>query len=187
MNLFLNAVSSHGIILLFDENRNIISKQAINVAWNESEKLIPILDNFLKDNNIKYSDLQNLVVVAWPWSFTWIRTITLMINTINFVIKGNITALNYFDLFDNFPVIKSSSKRDSFFKKNQSSQIEIMQNEEILKYLQENNITELYWENKNIENIKIFENIDYSAIIKNIDFQQNKKINPIYLKRPSIS
>jgi len=187
MNLFLNAVSSNGVMILFDNNRKIISKKNIKVAWNESELLIDILDNFLKGNNISYFDLENLVVVNWPWSFTWIRTIVLMINTINFVIDKNITPLNYFDLFKDFPIIKSSSRRDSFLKKSKDSQIEVIKNNEVQRFLKENNIKQVYWENKNIENIKTFENIDYSNIIKNIEFEKNRFITPIYIKKPSIS
>jgi len=196
MNLFLNCVSNNWIIILFDENRKIISEKKIEILWNESEKLIEILDIFLKENNQKYRDFENIVVVAGPWSFTGIRTIVLLINTINFVIWKNITSLNYFDLFKDFPIIKSSSKRDSFFKKNKNSEIEIMKNEDILEYLKQNNITKIYWENKaltqylpwgiEVATENIFEKIDYSAIIKNIEFQKEKIIKPIYIKKPSI-
>ena len=210
MNLFLNAVSTNWKLILFDKNREIISDYNFSILWNESEKLIWIIDDFLKQNNIKYSDLENLIVVAWPGSFTGIRTIVLMINTINFVIKKNITSLNYFDLFTDFPIIKSSSKRDSFLKKDKSSEIEIIKNDDLIKYLSENNIAKVYWENKNLlklstegfnplnknwtinsfnhlNNIEIFEKIDYSAIIKKIEFKSEKIINPIYIKKPSIS
>jgi hypothetical protein len=40
---------------------------------------------------------------------------------------------------------------------------------------------------KDLDSFKIFEKIDYCAIIKNIEFGKNKKINPIYIKKPSIS
>ena len=165
MNLFLNAVSEKAKLILFDDKREIKSEYDFQILGNESEKLIWIIDDFLKKNNIDYTDLENLVVVAGPGSFTWIRTIVLLINTINFVIKKNITSLNYFDLFKNYPIVKSSSKRDSFFKKDKTSEIEIIKNDELKKYLTENNITRIYWENKNLD-LEIFENIDYSAIIK---------------------
>jgi tRNA A37 threonylcarbamoyladenosine modification protein TsaB len=106
--------------------------------------LIEILDIFLQENNIVYNDLENIVVVAGPGSFTGIRTIVLMVNTINFVINKNITSLNFFDLFNNYPIVKSSSKRDSFFQKDKDSQIEIINNDDLIKYLQENNIKQVY-------------------------------------------
>jgi len=187
MNLFLNAISTNWKLILFNNSREIISEFDFEILWNESEKLIGIIDEFLWKNKIEYKDLENIVVVAGPWSFTGIRTIVLLVNTINFVINKNITSLNYFDLFENYPIIKSSSRRDSFLKRDKNSEIEIIKNDEVLKYLTENNINNIYWENKNIENIEIFEKIDYSAIIKNIEFENMKIIKPIYIKKPSIS
>lgn len=201
MNLLLNALLTNWKIILFDDARKIISEKDIETLWNESEKLIWLIDDFLEENNIAYNDLENIVVFAGPWSFTGIRTITLLVNTINFVINKNITSLNFFDLYKAYPIIKASSKRDSFFKKDEKSKIEVIKNDDILKYLSENNIVKLYWENKNMfslradgfnplnnrEEIQIFEKIDYCAIIKNIEFGKSKKIDPIYIKKPSIS
>ena len=212
MNLFLNTISEKAKLILFDDKKEIKSEFDFQILGNESEKLIWIIDDFLKRNNIDYKDLENLVVVAGPWSFTWIRTIVLLVNTINFVIKKNITTLNYFDLFDSYPIVKSSSKRDSFFKKDKNSEVEIIKNENILEYLSKNNITKIYWENKNLTPplapplqegnnkkspllggdleggiLEIFENIDYSAIIKKIKFDNKKIAQAIYIKKPSIS
>jgi len=194
MNLFINALSENWKIILFNESREIISEKDIKILWNESEKLIWFIDDFLNENNLEYRNIENIVVASWPWSFTWIRTIVLMVNTINFVINKNITSLNYFDLFDNYPIIKASSKRDSFLKKSKNSEVEIIKNDDIIEYIKENNITTIYWENKNItilltnnsNSVEILENINYCNIIKNIEFQNNKKIEPIYIKKPSI-
>jgi tRNA A37 threonylcarbamoyladenosine modification protein TsaB len=199
MNLLLNALLTNWKIILFDEERIIISEKNIETLWNESEKLIWLIDDFLSENNISYNDLENIVVFAGPWSFTGIRTITLLVNTINFVTNKYITSLNFFDWYDNFPIIKASSKRDSFFKRDKNSEIEIMKNVDIIEYLYKNNIKKVYWENKNlplteefnslknIDKIEIVEKINYYAIIKNIKFGRHKKINPIYIKKPSIS
>jgi len=199
MNIFLNAILESGKIILFDENREILKTKDIKTLWNESEKLLWFMDDFLKDNNLNYNDIKNIVVVAWPWSFTWIRTISLLVNTINFVTKNNITPISFFDMYKDYPIIKSSSKRDSFFQKNKTSKIEVIKNDEIIDYLVNKKITKVFGENKNISlsktfqqdeksfNFEIFENIDYSAIIKEIEFKNDKIINPIYIKKPSIS
>jgi hypothetical protein len=58
----------------------------------------------------------------------------------------------------------------------------------LIKYLQENNIKQVYWENQNLKtNIEILEKINYSLIIKNIVFDNQKNIKAIYIKKPSIS
>lgn len=189
MNLFINAVVKKWSLILFDDNRKIIFQKDIEVAWNESEKLIWYVDEFLKESKLDYFDIDNLVVVSWPGSFTWIRTIVLMVNTINFVINKNITSISFFDLFDTYPIVKTSSKRDCFLKKNSTSEIEIISNIDLIDYLKQNNINKIYWDFNPWDNkgIELIEKINYSDIIKNIKFQKEKIIEPLYIKKPSIS
>ena len=189
MNLFLNALTKNSKLILFNENKEILKQKDFEIMWNESEKLIGIIDDFLSENNTNYNDLENIVVVAGPGSFTGVRTIVLLINTINFVIKKNITSLNFFDLFDTYPIIKKSSKRDSFVKKAKESKIEIILNTDIKDYLEKQNIKTIYWEvNEDFfDYLEISSIIDYDKVIKNINFDTKKLIDPIYIKKPSIS
>lgn len=198
MNIFIDAVSSNWVLILFDNNRIILSKQNISVVANESSLLVNIIDEFLKKNKTSYYDLENIVVVNWPWSFTWIRAIVLIVNTINFIINKNITPINYFDLFNSFPIIKTSSKRDLFVKFNKDSKIEVLTNEDFLDIINKEKIDIIYWDltNNLVDNVwdlefkKIFEiknNINYGNIIKNIDFKILKIIEPLYIKKPLIS
>jgi len=189
MNLFVDAVSNNWILIIFDAERNILEEKELSIKWNESSSLIPLIDGFLKNNNLEYRDLDNIVVVNWPGSFTGIRTIVLWINTINYIIKKSITPLNYFDLFNKYPIVKSSSKRDCFFKKSQDSEIEIIENNALLELLNNLYINEIYWEINNdfLQEIKILDKINYSNIIKSVEFKNNDKIQPLYIKKPNIS
>lgn len=192
MNLFINAISQNWALILFDEKRIIISQKNIEILWNESSKLIEEIDIFLKENNITYSDLKNLVVVNWPGSFTWVRTIVLAINTINFIIYKNITDLSFFDLFEKYPIIKSSSKRDLFVKFKKSDNIQIIKNDDFLNNLSTEDLSplQIFWDISNniiSEQIKVNSEINYNEIIKNITFKNNKSIEPLYIKKPNIS
>jgi len=199
MNIFINAVTQSWILILFDKNKKIISEEKIEILWNESSKLISKIDLFLKQNNINYFDLENIVVVNWPWSFTGVRTIVLAINSINFIINKNITTLNFFDLFENYPIIKSSSRRDLFVKYEKSSKIEIVKNDDFIKIIHhpsgasfntKGSKLKIYWDLTNnilSEKINIISEINYTKIIENIVFQQNKLIEPLYIKKPNIS
>lgn len=185
MNLFLDTVSPENALIFFDEKRQIISKYFFDVRQNESTLLINEVDNFLKNNNLDYKDLENIVVVNWPWSFTWIRTTILFVNTINFVTWKNITWINYFELFKNYPIIKTSSKRDSFFKESENKEIENITNEELEKRLE--NTETIYWDALFLTWKEIISKPDYEEIIKNIKLEKNKKIDAFYLKKPSIT
>lgn len=172
MNIFIDTISDTATILLFDNNRNIINKIQWIVKGNESSTLIPQIDKLLKTNNIDYKDLENIVVVNGPGSFTWVRTTVLAINSINYIINKNITAISYFDLFDTYPIVKTSSKRDCFVQKNKNSKIEIIPND----ILKEQNIS-----------IEKIEKVDYLSIIKEIKLDNKKQIEALYIKKPNIS
>lgn len=189
MNLFIDAVSTNWVLILFDDKRNIISKKEFFIKWNESFLLVSTIDNFLKENNVKYKDLINIIVVNWPWSFTWIRTIILTVNTINYINNNFLTDLSYFDLFDNYPIIKQSSKKDYFIKKTKSSQVEIIDNKCLFDYFDKYNIWIVFGDinNEVFTNVKILDKIDYSTIIKNIKFKKLKKLDALYIKKPNIS
>jgi len=184
INLFINAVTQNWVLILFNDDKKIISQKNIEILWNESSKLTTIIDEFLKENKITYFDLENLVVVNWPWSFTWVRTIVLAINSINFIINKNITPLSFFDLFEKYPIIKSSSRRDLFVKYEKYGTIEIIKNEDFI--LRDN----IYWDLSNnilSEEIKINSEINYKKVLENIIFRENKLIGPLYIKKPNIS
>ncbi len=185
MNLFINTISKNSIIILFNNNREILDKTIFEIKWNESSLLIPTIDQFLKKNKLNYNEIKNIVLVNWPWSFTWVRTVVLAINSINYITNNSLTPISYFELFKNYPIVKSSSKRDCFFKEKIDNNIEIILNQDIEKYLKEKNIKKIYWEAE-IENVEIIENIDYLSIIKEIKLENIKKIDPLYIKKPNI-
>ncbi|MDD5770234.1 MAG: hypothetical protein PHE25_04635 [Candidatus Gracilibacteria bacterium] len=186
MNIFLDTLSPKNILILFDDNKNILQKYLFDVRLNESTKLIEEFDNFLKQNNLNYNDLKNIIVVNGPGSFTGIRTTILLVNTINFIIKGNITTLTYFDLFENYPIIKTSSKRDSFLKLEKDSAIEVVENTKLNDLFKTKNIKQIYSDINLIDGINIISEPNYEYIIKNLQFKENKIVEPFYFKKPNI-
>lgn len=183
MNIFLNVVTSNWIIIIFDNSRQIIDSENISILWQESTTLIDIIDIFLSKNKLKYEDINNIVVVNWPGSFTWVRTIVLVVNTLSYIYKNIIlTPISYFDLFSNYPIVKISSKRDLFVKTDKNNIIEIISNEDFLKS---------FWfgifEWEYVWNWEYNANVDYEKIIKNVWFSDKKQIEANYIKKPSIS
>lgn len=188
MNLFIDSISTPAYISIFDNDRNIVNHVNIDIKWNESSKLIPELTKFLNESNLNKNDIENIVVVNGPGSFTWVRTVVLIANTLNYVINKDMTSVSYFDLFDNYPIIKSSSRRDHFVQKHNNSSVEIMNNGELERYFSNNNIVTAYWETwYDFENVEILENIDYNRIIKELKLKKYTKIEPLYIKKPNIT
>lgn len=185
MNLFIDTLSEVNVLILFDNNKQIIKKYDFDVKMNESTKLIPEIDNFLKSNVLTYNDLDNIVVVNWPWSFTWIRTLVILVNTINFVIKKSITPITFFDLYDNYPIFKRSSKKDSFLKLSKNSEIEIILNDELEYKLLKDNLLNLNW-CSDFANFNVNKSPNYQKVLDKLVLQDNKLIEPFYLKKPNI-
>jgi len=184
MNILLDTISAKNALILFDNKRVIWEKHFFDVRLQESTLLIEEFDAFLKKNHLDYTDLENIVVVNGPGSFTGVRTTVLLVNTINFVLKKNITTLTYFDLFENYPIIKTSSKRDCFLKMEKESEIEIIQNEDLKERL--TGIKTVYWDMV-LENIETISEVNYEKIIQNIVLKNKKIVEPYYLKKPNIS
>lgn len=189
MNLFIDTLSKNAVLILYNNKNNIIDKIEWFIKWNESSSLIPKIDYLIKKNDLKYFDLDNIVVLNWPWSFTWIRTTILVVNTINYIINKNITPINYFDLYNNYPIIKQSSKRDFFVKFNKNSKIKIIEKEKLIELLLNKNIEIIYWnvDILNFKNIKIIDKINYLNIITKIEYKKFKFIEALYIKKPNIS
>ena len=190
MNLFINSVSTQGTLILFDTERNIVAEKHIQVLMKESSSLLSFIDTFIAENDIWYFDIANIVVVHWPWSFTGIRTVTLIVNSIAFAAPNiSITPISFFDLMDTYPMLKSSSKRDLFVKKSKTDKIEIVKNDDFLQYIWDNNINTIYWDVATdfLGNTHLEFSPNYKHIIENISFETHREISPLYLKKPNIT
>lgn len=188
MYLFFNGVSSDAYIALISPDREIISSQSFEISGNESTKTIPIIDHFLSKNSICYENIENIITVVWPGSFTGIRTISLVVNTLAYIYPNiHLTPVNFFDLFTSYPIVKSSSKRDLFVKYLNSATIEIITNTDFEKSFPSGKI----YGDVNLErfenNYDISRDIDYTQICKDISFMDLKKLSPLYIKKPNIS
>jgi tRNA A37 threonylcarbamoyladenosine modification protein TsaB len=190
MNLFIDAVSQKWMLFLFDKEKKILDSFEMHIAWNEVQNLGKHIAIFLEKNNEKVENLENIVVIHGPGSFTGIRTIVLVVNTYAFIYPHiSITPISYFELFSDFPIIKPSSRRDTFIKKSDISDIEILSNEELSDFLQTRKIQKIYWDVLEwyFWDIFIENQPNYATICKNIVFQKKKRIEPLYIKKPNIT
>ena len=156
----------------------------------ESSSLIGLIQGFLTQNNLKYQDLNNIVVVHGPGSFTGIRTVALIVNSIAFAIPNlSLTPISFFDLLDRYPMIKSSSKRDLFVKKMKWDKIEVVNNTDFIDYIDENKIQKIYGDVATdfLGQRDISFEVDYQSIIENIELVTKREITPLYMKKPNIT
>lgn len=191
MNLFIDCVSKNWKLILFTW-KDIFSEKNLEIAGNEISTLPSILQAFLEEHSQQWENIENIVVVTWPGSFTAIRAIILVINTLAFTFPNiSLTPIHYFDLFDTYPIVKTSSKRDVFLKPTADGEVIILQNEELRKYLQERDIQTIFWEppigEEYFWKLKFVNTPNYTTILETLVLKKEKFVNPLYIKKPSIS
>lgn len=189
MDLFIDSLSSPASLLIINKDKKILYKKNIHIALHESSRLIWEISSFLKENHLIYNNIENIIVTNGPGSFTWVRTVVLIANTLAFKSKKQIQPLNYFELFNNYPIIKCSSKRDVFIKKSKQSKIEVMSNEECEEYIQTKNITKIWGDFDKFKKWDIIceSTPRYAEIIHNISPKKYPQIEALYIKKPTIS
>jgi tRNA A37 threonylcarbamoyladenosine modification protein TsaB len=76
------------------------------------------VSDFLREAQVSYQEIENIVLVVGPGSFTGIRTTVLYANTLSFIFPHLfLTGVSFFDLYETYPIVKTSSKRDLFVQK----------------------------------------------------------------------
>lgn len=186
--LFLDAVSTRGKILLLRDGKSI-REEVIELAWNESSKLWAKVFSFLEWCKVDVSELWRIYVVRGPGSFTGIRSICLFCNTLAFIYPSlELYPLSFFDLFENYPIIKQSSRRDVFVKMQKNATIEIVLISELHTLLPWN--SEVWWSFDTSclerEDILLSESYDAHEVISRSHWKASRCIEPLYIKAPNI-
>jgi hypothetical protein len=98
-----------------------------------------------------------------------------------------LTGVNFFDMYDQYPVVKSSSKRDLFVKYQKSATIQVVTNIDFESSCEDEDI---YGDSDALRFEKLYhinDAIDYPKILKHIELQTNTQLAPLYIKKPNIS
>ena len=96
--LFLDTASSR-VIIAFIQNNKIIFNVNLKNDNNLSSKLIVLIDENFKKNNLKPTDINKIFVVNGPGSFTGIRCGVTVAKTLAFLLNIEIFDIIYHLLF----------------------------------------------------------------------------------------
>ena len=143
----------------------------------------------MSSNNFGLDDIKWIVVINWPWWFTWTRIVALTINTINFTKNIPLLALDYFSLLEknwlSYPMLVKANRWEYLLKENSFSEPRLVNIPEIANWDYSWIWDIIDFENRDIS-IKWIQ--DYNNFIKNNDFIfTDNRIEPYYIKKPSIS
>lgn len=187
--LFIDTISPVASFIIHDNEWSIKSQKSKIIKWNEYNSLGDEIFEFITENNIKINELNWITAVNWPGSFTGTRIVALVCNTINFTYKIPLDFLDYFELLEKswlpYPYIIKANRWEYLIKTSQ-------QDKSTIRPLNEINEWDYVWiwdindfENKQIWIIWLHK---YEKFIKNYRFKnQNKRMEPLYIKKPNIT
>jgi len=185
--LCLNTASKQSAIALLEKDRILAETAWISDA-NESEKLLPGLEQLLTDSEKTWDDLTHIAVVEGPGGYTSLRVGITMANAIAWVKKIPMFSVSVFEVWENrLPknvrkephAIAIAAGKDQFLVKAQEKG-KIMTLDE-LKNLK----MPCYGEVP--EKVKL---ASFGEAMKQIDFQNRatiKSVQPVYTRPPLIT
>lgn len=182
-SLFIDTHDLDLVIALY-KDKKLKDKEIKESLRNHSDYTMPIIDEIIRKNNISVHDINEILVVNGPGSFTGVRigvTIAKMLAyTLNVPIKS-IDSITMYGISDNDPVKKlvlipdvKGSYGGVFENNKLIGELFYKSKAELEEYIKENNI------NKIIENT-----IDFNKIIEHFEKVEPTLahvVNPIYVK-----
>jgi len=187
MILFFDAISSQSYIGLFTNSGELRDSRACVLSWQESSKTISLIYDFLADAWVSIADIENIICVNGPGSFTGVRSVVLVVNTLAYMYPHIfLTPLWFFDLYEQYPIVKSSSKRDLFVKYKKNDIIHVISNGDFEAQWHQY----IFWDvspGRFVEEIHCVSEIEYTRIVDQISLKKYKNISPEYIKKPNIS
>lgn len=97
ISLLIDTTTSN-ITVSIIENQNILYLYQEKIVTDMSSKLLPIIDNGLKENNLTLNNIDKIFVVNGPGSFTGIRVGVTVAKTIAWALKKDIIPLSSLEL-----------------------------------------------------------------------------------------
>lgn len=87
MILYINTANHDEIILELRQGGDVLAKKKITSKRTQAEKLLPAVDQLLKAQKIKLSDLKKIVVANQGGSFTSLRIGVMTANALAYALK----------------------------------------------------------------------------------------------------
>ncbi|MFA5947413.1 MAG: tRNA (adenosine(37)-N6)-threonylcarbamoyltransferase complex dimerization subunit type 1 TsaB [Candidatus Gracilibacteria bacterium] len=188
----------------------IKNKDIFETSWkstnNESEKILPAIEKLLSKNKCSLEDINKVIVIKGPGSFTGLRIGVALCNTISYFNKCDIIGIDtfvYHEIKEAVDLKKSSSHallvfagEGGVYLKDNSGRIEMLNLLEVKEKLNKKKIKNIFGylsakqkkffkEFKYIENKKSFGKT--IAEIDKMNFKNDKIVKPLYIKNPQIT
>ncbi|MFC1632530.1 tRNA (adenosine(37)-N6)-threonylcarbamoyltransferase complex dimerization subunit type 1 TsaB [Patescibacteria group bacterium] len=108
MFLIIDTSASKTLIALADAKK-VIDSEIWEAGRNLSIDLLPKIDALLEKNAISGEELESLVVLSGPGSYTGLRIGVTLVNALGFAWKISVKGVNRFEAWENFYDIKAAA------------------------------------------------------------------------------
>ncbi|MFA6777915.1 MAG: tRNA (adenosine(37)-N6)-threonylcarbamoyltransferase complex dimerization subunit type 1 TsaB [Bacilli bacterium] len=183
MILFISTYNEKVIIGILEKDKLILKKEVISNR-SHSLTLVPTIDAIIKEVNITLKDLQEIIVINGPGSFTGVRLGVTVAKTLAYTLKINIksiTSIEAISLSDNSP------KKIVIVADNKGKYLGVFENNKLINKIIYLSNTEYHFFIKDYRAYKIIsDNLDLEKIVKylkNIKNINPHLVNPIYIKK----
>ena len=180
MTLFIDTHNEKITIALLGEKVFISQKETNH---EHSKYVLNMIKTLLEENNYNKSDINEIIVVNGPGSFTGIRIGVVIAKTLSYTLNvkiKTISSLETFGISENaeFDIIALDDTKGSYFMAKDFKNPKYLPKDDFEDYIRESNYT--VSKNKNYDFKRIYE---YS---KSLDYIDPKNVNPIYIKRLNV-
>jgi len=202
VTLAINTASRNTQIALIEDIK-VLKEKEWTSANDESEKLMPEIDKLLKSEKLTYTDLDRVVVVKGPGSFTGLRVGVSVANMISYVQKIPVYGVDTFHFIraknadkDIEVIVLLAGRSEIYVQFEDKGRPMIHKTEAAVKLLKEKGIKKVSGEllsdqKKLFKEIKFIEpKKTFGQAIISIDEKDLGKqdiIEPVYIKGPGIS
>ena len=191
--LFIDTSTSNLTVSIIKE-KDIIFNYQENILSDMSSKLLPIIDDGLKENNLNLKDIDKIFVVNGPGSFTGVRVGVTVAKTIAWALKKDVIPISSLELMATTHTSKKyvipmiDARRNNVFAGIYDTELNCVKGDKLISIDELINLNEDYefisYDNLKLETV-IKPNIDVLKIINNHinDVGINPhNLNPNYLK-----
>ena len=178
-SLFIDTHNEVIKIILFKDGKILEDKEKMS-SMQHSVYTMPMIDEILKNNNITTNELNEILVVNGPGSFTGVRIGVTIAKTLAYLLNIPIKAISTLEMKSLFvmgdrKVVVEDEKNGKY--------IGLFDNDLVVyKYLKNSEYEEYKKNNK----VNIVDNIDYEKVyeyLKNKDSVNPHGVNPLYIKK----
>ncbi len=185
-SLFIDTHNDLMVVVLY-QNGEVLGISKIGSNQNHSNNLIPTISKLLEKNNLKSQDINEIIVVNGPGSFTGIRIGVTVAKTFAYALKlpiKSITSLEQKNINNSSKSLKLVVENDKngyfcgiFENKKLIKEMFYLSNIQFKKYIEENN-----YEGNIVDDI----GIDYKKVYdftKRLPVLNYHEVKPIYVKQ----